>query len=116
MAAANAIQYEFSYSEVPAAEDLDSRGSKVTTVKCHGKLVAETRDQVEQMFKTTPFKGRIILDLADVDYVDSAGLGALIRLKLSAIRQGGVSVKFMNLTPRVVQLVNIASLTEWFSN
>lgn len=30
------------YSEVNAAEDLDSRGRKVTTVKCHGRLIAET--------------------------------------------------------------------------
>ncbi len=113
---ASEFHYEFEYSEVPSSEDLDSRGNNVTTVRCHGRLTAETRSRLEEMFKETPFRGRIILDLADVDYVDSAGLGALIRLKLSAVKQGGVSVKFNNLSPRVMQLVNIASLTEWFSN
>jgi anti-anti-sigma factor len=68
------------------------------------------------MFKVVPFPGRIIIDLGDVDYVDSAGLGALMRLKLSAIKQGGVSVKFVQMTPRAMQLLNIANLTQWFSS
>lgn len=109
------FHYEFEYSEVDPSEDLDSRGRKVTTVMCHGKLVAETRAQLEEMFKATPFHGRIVMDLGDVTYLDSAGLGALMRLKLSAIKQGGVSVKFVHMTPRVTQLLNIANLTEWFS-
>jgi hypothetical protein len=77
MAPDNSFHYEFEYSEVPESEDLDSRGRKVTTVKCHGNLVAETREQLEGMFKHTPFRGRIVFDLSDVNYVDSAGLGAL---------------------------------------
>jgi hypothetical protein len=39
-----------------------------------------------------------------------------MRLKLSAIKQGGVSVKFVQMTPRVMQLLSIANLTEWFSS
>ena len=107
------FKYEVVDSELPASEVLDSRGSKVTTVICHGKLVAETRDTVEQIFKIHPFTGRIIMDLGDVDYVDSAGLGALIRLKMSAIRTGGVSVEYVHLTKRVADLLRITNLTEW---
>ncbi len=115
MAQGRSFSYEFEYSEVDKSEDLDSRGTKVTTVKCHGDLVAETRDRLEEAFKETPFKGRIVMDMSDVNYVDSAGLGALMRLKLHAIKEGGVSVKFVQMTPRVLQLLKLSNLTDWFS-
>jgi anti-anti-sigma factor len=116
MASQGSFHYEIEHSEVDKSEVLDSRGSKVTTIKCHGKLVAGDRDQVEGIFKNTPFQGRIVIDLSDVDYLDSAGLGALMRLKLSAVKQGGVSVQFVQMTPRVKELLSIANLTEWFSS
>jgi anti-anti-sigma regulatory factor len=49
-------------------------------------LVIEPRDQIEGLFKLHPFHGRIVIDLSDGTYVDSAGLGALVRLKMSAIK------------------------------
>ena len=110
------FHYEIEHSEVDPSEVLDSRGNQVTTVKCHGRLIAETRNQVEDIFKHTPFHGRIVFDLSDVNYVDSAGLGALIRLKLSAVKEAGVSVQFVQMAPRVMQLLRIANLTEWFSS
>jgi anti-anti-sigma factor len=111
----SSFSYELEYSEVDPSEDLDSRGTKVTTVKCHGRLVAENRDDIDQIFKRTPFHGRIVMDLSDVTYMDSAGLGALIRLKLRAVKEGGVSVKFAEIGPRVMQLLRIANLADWFS-
>jgi len=116
MASDSQFTYDVEYSELDPAEALDSRGTKVTTLKCHGRLVAETRGQIEAIFKEIPFKGHIYLDLSDVSYVDSAGLGALIRLKLSAAKEGGVSVKYIDIGPRLKQLLSIASLTEWFSS
>ena len=110
------FHYEFEYSEIDPSEALDSRGTKVTTVKCHGDLLAENRYRVEEMFKQTPFHGRIVIDLSDVNYIDSAGLGSLMRLKLHAIKEPGVSVQFVQMTPRVMQLLRIAQLAEWFSS
>ena len=72
--------------------------------------------ELEEIFQRTPFQGRIVIDLGGVSYLDSAGLGALMRLKLSAVKQGGVSVKFVHMTPRVMQLLSIANLTDWFSS
>jgi anti-anti-sigma factor len=112
----NTFRYDYEYSEVPESEVLDSRGNKVTTIKLHGRLVAGNTDRVQEMFKAISFHGRIIIDLNDVNYIDSAGLGALIRLKLSAVKQGGVSVKYVEISPRVVHLLDIANLTHWFSS
>ena len=111
-----AFRYEYEYSEVPQSEALDSRGNKVTTIKCYGRLLAGNAGQVQEMFQVIPFHGRIIIDLSDLESVDSAGLGALIRLKLSAVKEGGVSVKFIRMAPRVMHLLNIANLTQWFSS
>lgn len=110
------FHYEVERSEVDKSEDLDSRGNQVLTFKCHGRLVIETRDQIEEIFKQHPFHGRIVIDLSDVNYIDSAGLGALMRLKLSAIKEGGVSVQFVKMTPRVLQLLKITHLTDWFTS
>ncbi len=116
MASDDKFHYEVEHSELPESEVLDTRGNQVTTVKCHGRLVADTRGQIEEIFKIHPFKGHIVMDLSDVNYVDSAGLGALIRLKLSAISQGSVSVEYVEMTPRVMQLLKVANLAQWFSS
>jgi anti-anti-sigma factor len=112
----NSFHYEVETSELKDSDVLDSRGNKVTTIKCHGKLVAENRGQIEEMFKDTPFTGRIVIDLSDVNYIDSAGLGALIRLKMSAIKQGSVSVEFVQMTPRVMELLRLTKMADWFTS
>ena len=110
------FEYTIEHSELPQAEVLDSRGNKVTIVRCRGKLVAENVEELQDIFKQTPFQGHITIDLGEVDYVDSAGLGALMRLKLSAIKHGGVSVRYEHMTQRVMQLLSIANLTQWFTS
>jgi len=116
MAADSSFSYDVEHSEMPESEDLDSRGREVTTFKCHGRLVIETRDQIENMFKEHAFHGRIVIDLSEVSYIDSAGLGALIRLKMSSVKEPGVSVNFVQMTPRVLELLKITNLAEWFSS
>src|SRR5271165_201483 len=111
MASQDSFHYEVEHSELPESEALDARGNKMSTFKCHGRLVIETRDQIEEMFKLHPFHGHIVIDLNDVSYIDSAGLGALIRLKMSAIKEGGVSVQFVQMAPRVMQLLKLTNLT-----
>ena len=116
MATQGSFHYEVEQSKVDPSEVLDSRGDQVTTFKCHGSLVVETRDQIEEMVKLHPFHGRFVIDLGDVNYIDSAGLGALIRLKMSAVKTGSVSVEFAHMTPRIVQLLRITNLIDWFSS
>ncbi|HTB16310.1 MAG TPA: STAS domain-containing protein [Bryobacteraceae bacterium] len=91
-------------------------GNNLTTFKFHGRLVAENRDKVEELIRTTPFTGRVVIDLSDISYLDSAGLGTLIRLKMSALSHNGVSVEFAQMTPRVMQLLKITNLAQWFSS
>lgn len=63
-----------------------------------------------------PLGGRIVVDLSDVNYLDSSGLGALVGLKVSAINQGLCILEFANMTPRVMELLRITRLTQMFSS
>jgi anti-sigma B factor antagonist len=56
---------------------------------------------------------KIILNLADVPYVDSAGLGEIVRTYTTVSRQGG-SLKLLNLTKRITDLLAITKLLTVF--
>jgi anti-sigma B factor antagonist len=111
MAPHGSFQYE-----VEKSED-DQYGNKVTTIKCHGRLVAENAREMSELVKPLiPLGGRIVIDLGDLNYLDSSGLGALVGLKVSAINQGFCRVELVNLTPRVLELLRITNLMQVFSS
>jgi anti-sigma B factor antagonist len=91
--------------------------NKVTTVRCHGRLVNQTAGELRDFVKALIPQGGIIrLDLTDVDFMDSLGLGTLVGLKVSAIHQGYCTLELVNLTPRIQELVKLTSLTKLFSS
>lgn len=58
-------------------------------------------------------KKRILLNLADVPYIDSAGLGEVVRTYTTVSRQGG-QLKLVNLTKRITDLLMITKLLTVF--
>ena len=56
---------------------------------------------------------KIVLNLADVPYVDSAGLGEIVRTYTTVSRQGG-NLKLVNLTKRITDLLSITKLLTVF--
>ena len=56
---------------------------------------------------------KIVLNLADVPYIDSAGLGEMVRTYTTVSRQGG-SLKLLNLTKRITDLLSITKLLTVF--
>ena len=87
----------------------------IAVVDCAGRIVfgeetAELRDRV----RTLIAKGsRVILNLADVSYIDSGGLGTLVALYTTARNAGG-SIKLARLTPRVGDLLQVTKLLTVF--
>jgi anti-sigma B factor antagonist len=105
------------HCELEKLKDEDEHGNKVTTVKCHGRLVSDTAGEIKELVKPLiPLGGRIVIDLSDVTNLDSSGLGALVGLKASAIRQGYCILQLANMTPRVLELLRITHLTQMFSS
>ena len=56
---------------------------------------------------------KIVLNLAEVPYVDSVGLGEIVRTYTTVSRQGG-SLKLLNLTKRITDLLSITKLLTVF--
>jgi anti-anti-sigma factor len=95
----------------------DKNGNQVTTIKCHGELVSDTAGKIKELVRPLiPLGGRIIIDLGDVKHLDSAGLGALVGLKASAIKQGLCIFELANMTPGVLELLRITHLAQLFSS
>ena len=56
---------------------------------------------------------KIVLNLAEVPYIDSAGLGEVVRTYTTVSRQGG-NLKLLNLTKRITDLLSITKLLTVF--
>jgi anti-sigma B factor antagonist len=56
---------------------------------------------------------RFILNLGQVGYVDSSGLGEIVACKKRALQNGG-DVILLNPSPRVFELLQLSRLTEVF--
>src|SRR6202140_3931191 len=105
------------HCELEKSKDKDENGNQVTTIKCHGELVSNTAGEIKELVRPLiPLGGRIIIDLGDVKHLNSAGLGALVGLKASAIKQGPCRLELVNMTPGVLELLRITHLTQMFSS
>lgn len=56
---------------------------------------------------------KLVLNLAEVPYIDSAGLGEIVRTYTTVSRQGG-SLKLLSLTKRISDLLAITKLLTVF--
>ncbi len=56
---------------------------------------------------------KMLLNLAEVPYIDSAGLGEIVRTYTTVSRQGG-QLKLVNLTKRITDLLMITKLLTVF--
>ena len=61
---------DFFRYEIEKSPD-DQYGNKVTTIKCHGRLVSETADEFKGVVRPLiPLGGRSMLDFSDVSFLD----------------------------------------------
>jgi anti-anti-sigma factor len=105
---------EFRYE---AEESQDNTGWKTTTIHCHGRLVNQTAGQVKELVKPLIANGgRIVLDFADLEYLDSSGLGVVVGLKVSALHQGLCKLELVNLKPRIKELLSMSNLLQLFGS
>ena len=88
------------------------RDGDTAVVKCHGRFVAGTTEELYQEVKhLLPQLKLVVIDLADLTYVDSMGLGALVRL-YSTAKQTGCEFKLLHLGK---QLRNVLKMTNLLS-
>lgn len=91
-----------------------ARDGDTAIVQCHGKLVAGADDVLyNSVRQLIPDSRRIVLDLTDLTRMDSMGLGALVRLYVSA-RSAGCNLELINLGKQVRLLLKTANLMSAF--
>ena len=98
-------------SEVPAL-----RWSGVTVLKLSGRVaLGEESEQLRNKVKSLLAEGKnqMLMDLANVTYVDSAGLGTLVS-GLSSVQSQGGRMKLANVTKRCRDLLSITKLVTVF--
>ena len=83
-----------------------------TIVHCTGRITAETMELLRTTVKPLLSQGeRVALDLANVNYMDSAGLGTLVGLYTSA-KTASCQFKLINLERRLKELLSVTQLIE----
>ncbi len=89
----------------------------VKIIDCNGRIVfgeeaSQLRDTIK---KDLAENNRIVLNLANVNYIDSGGIGTMVSLFTSARNAGG-DIKLLHLTKRVGDLLQITKLITVFES
>jgi len=85
-----------------------------STVLCTGKLVtASTGILQAEVRGLLPGSKRVVLDLTNLSYMDSSGLGSIIGLYVTVKTAGG-KLEVINLSARVRQLFSITNVLSLF--
>jgi anti-sigma B factor antagonist len=88
----------------------------VMVLDIKGKItLGEGDEQLKDKVNSLVNQGqrKMVLNLAGVPYLDSAGLGEVVRAYTTVSRQGG-SLKLLNLTKRITDLLSITKLLTVF--
>ena len=95
---------------------VEKQVSGVTVLQLSGRItLGEESSQLRTKIKDVLGQGntRLVLDLAEVAYIDSAGLGTLVAGFTSAQNQGA-NMKLANLTKRFDEQLHITKLVTVF--
>ena len=88
----------------------------VTVLDLKGKMTLGEGDELlKDKINSLIHQGqkKLLLNLEGVPYIDSAGLGEIVRTYTTVSRQGG-SLKLVNLTKRITDLLSITKLLTVF--
>lgn len=93
----------------------------VVVLELHGHLVVDEGDRIlRDRIHELAAAGRrsLLVDLADVSYIDSGGVGTLVQLYNELSRQGGC-LKLLHPSPhsdRVLRITHLTSVFEIFED
>lgn len=94
----------------------DREKAGVTIIDVSGRITLgsgnnELRDQINKHLEAG--KKKILLNLADLNYLDSSGVGTLVSCFTSA-QNRGANLKLLNLTKKIQDLLSITKLLTVF--
>jgi len=86
--------------------------SHITILDINGRITlgdetGQLRDTIRSLIAEG--KKKIVLNLAQVDYIDSSGVGELVS-SYTAVRNAGGDLKLLSLTKKVQDVLNVTKL------
>jgi anti-anti-sigma factor len=85
----------------------------ITVLRCIGRIAFGYADRLLIAISKQPLCRITVLDLASVTDMDAAGIGTLVAAReLAKVR--GITLRLMNLTPRVEDLLELTHLRSIF--
>jgi anti-sigma B factor antagonist len=111
------VERDLGEEELPVSTTLSFRElGDVTVIDVAGQIklgegAVSVRDAVRQLLAKN--QKRILVNLGEVSYIDSSGIGELVAAFTTVTNQGG-QLKLLNLTKRVQDLLQITKLSTVF--
>ena len=96
-------------------ENLDEERGDAVVISHQGDLHRETAEGFQLVTDELLGAGRqyFVVDLREVSFVDSAGLGALVRL-YKRVRIGEGDVRLARVSPNIMQILELTRLNRVF--
>ena len=95
--------------------EIERSNESLTIVRCQGHLISGLTDvlysNVRPMIQANK---RVVLDLSELTWMDSMGLGALVGLYTSA-KAAGCELQLLKIGKRVRELLGLTHLLDVFS-
>jgi len=88
---------------------------KVVVIRCQGRIITgnEIRSLQQEIERHTLETKKFVLQMADVKYIDSGGLGALVRIA-GVMRSSHGDLKLCQMSPFVLQVLEATALLKVF--
>ena len=91
-----------------------ARTADDAVVRCTGRLISVVSARFQREVKSLiPEARKITIDLTEVSFMDSMGLGTIAALYVSA-KTAGCQLQLINLSPRVRELFSVTHLLSLF--
>ena len=91
------------------------RVGRVTIIQCGGRIIAGNETESLRVHVSGMMRDRkdFVLHLGDVAFIDSSGLGTMVRL-LTSTRQSRGDLKLCNIPPNIDKVLRMTNLTRLF--
>lgn len=101
---------------LPPLQLQTSRTDGAIVVKCIGHLTFDVSANFKSQVKALiPETRRVVLDLTELAYMDSSGLGAIISIYVTA-KKSGCELRLINFNQRVRELLGITHVLSMFED
>jgi len=103
-----------SESAAPASElrlETEKKGPDQVLVRCSGRMVSGTSPVLQATLRPLLSENKLmVLDLTDVSYMDSSGLGAIVGVWVTA-KRSHCELKMIRLNDRIKELLRMSNLS-----